>query len=67
MLSFPLIVTAVFAAAAGLLALVLLVVLLPRRDGGEAGRSDPTAPPDLDEAYRRRGGRNGQGFTRGPR
>lgn len=61
MLSFPMIVTAVFAAAACLLTLVLLVVFLPR--GGEAD----SEAPDSDEAYRPLNGRNGHGFRRGPR
>ncbi len=62
MLSFPLILTAIFTMAGGLLGVILLVVLLPRRD--EGGRPETSGLPPDDHAERLRPpGRNGEGFT----
>ena len=57
MLSFPLILTVIFLLAGALLGLILLVALLPRRDGEQ--------PPAAVERWRgRSNGRNGDSFTR---
>jgi len=60
-LSFPVILIGVFGSAGLLLAVILLVVLLPRRESEEPGRSSGAGerfslPPT--------NGRNGEGFTR---
>jgi hypothetical protein len=58
-LSFPLILTGVLSAAGLLLAVILLVVLLPRRD-----EADPTRQSDERDLLPPLTGRNGEGFTR---
>ncbi len=59
MLSFPLILTVIFAMAGGLLGVILLVVLLPRRD--EGGRRESSGFPSDDYEERRRSPGPGNG------
>ncbi|HVS34688.1 MAG TPA: hypothetical protein VMS17_03840 [Gemmataceae bacterium] len=54
MLTFPQILIGVFTAAGVLLAVILLVVLLPRRDEGESAERPPSGDP-----LHRVNGRNG--------
>ncbi len=56
MLTFPQILIGIFTAAGVLLTVILLVVLLPRRDGREAPRDQETYDP-----LHRVNGRNGEG------
>ena len=58
MLSFPLILAIIFTLAGGLLGVILLVVLLPRRD-------DRDPPADAEEGHRLPG-RNGEGYSAEP-
>ena len=64
MLSFPFILTVIFLMAGGLLGVILLVVLLPRRDGHDPAEAHDRSAARSEEWQGRRSGRNGDRLTR---